>query len=533
MRKISAILLVVLSLVAVVGCRKTKPEESDLLQVKSVRQENAKKIIFLMVDSLMAQAIDEGIRQQRLPAFQYLIGHGQYYKDLVSSFPTMSVAIDSTLLTGKYPDEHGVPGLIWYSSDARRIVNYGTGPMEVLRQGIHPVLTDALIHLNGNDLNRDTPTLYEELARRGLKSGSINGLIYRGETSHTLTVPGWIRGLASLDKEIQVKGPDFLALGSLTNPLEERENLPDGLTRRMGMNNEFSVETVKSLIQADKLPDFLFAYLPDMDQELHQKGPSELSGVEKVDRQLQAILEAFGSPEKALEKAIILVAGDSGMTQIHPADRNPEVDLPSLLEGYSILRPGESPTDETEIALAVNETMAYVYGLKGNHSLPDIADRLKRDSRVDFVAWKDKGWVRVVQGGTSKTFKYKAKGNLTDRYKQTWTAAEDESVLDLKINAADRTLAYGEYPDGLRRLQGALNSHRGDYLVVTAKPGYELADRSSPTHKGGGGHGSIRRKESLVPLLIVGTERKPPSLRMVDLKAYMLGLLADDMRKSG
>lgn len=79
----------------------------------------------------------------QLPAFQYLIEHGQYYKNLVSSFPTMSVTIDSSLLTGKYPDEHRIPGLTWYSSDEKKVINYGTGPMEVLRQSVDPVVTDG------------------------------------------------------------------------------------------------------------------------------------------------------------------------------------------------------------------------------------------------------------------------------------------------------------------------------------------------------------------------------------------------------
>ena len=119
-----------------------------------------------------------------------------------------------------------------------------------------------------------------------------------------------------------------------------------------------------------------------------------------------------------------------------------------------------------------------------------------------------------------------SKGNLVDQYRQTWTVKQNAEVLDLTVNADDRTLDYGQYPDVLERLSGALNSHTGDFLVVTAKPGYELKDRSSPTHEGGGGHGSIRQTESLVPLIIAGTEEKPAYLRMIDLKAYLLGLLS-------
>lgn len=532
-KKGSRILLALLIPIVLFGCQNPKAKDQDLMRVKSVNRENTKKVILLMVDSLMAQAIDQGMRQRELPAFQFLIEHGQYYKDLVSSFPTMSVTIDSSLLTGKYPDVHRVPGLTWYQSDKKKVINYGTGPMEVLRHGINPVLTDGLINLNGNHLNRKLPTIYEDLARYGLKSGSINGLIYRGTTDHTLTIPGWIQGPSSLKKEIQVKGPDFLALGSLSNPLKEVKNLPDGLTNRLGISNNYSIEAVKYLIQANKLPDFLFVYLPDLDQEIHKKGPSELSGVQKLDGQLQSLLQAFGSPEKALNDAILIIVGDSGMTQLLPTGQNPVIDLPAMFEGTQVLRPGETVSEKTEVILAVNETMAYVYKLKANRSLRDIADILKMDARIDFIAYKDKEWIYVIQGATSKQLKYKANGKWMDRYKQTWTIEEDDKVLDLKVNAANRTLEYGQYPDVLQRLSGALNSHEGEFLVVTAKPGYELADRSSPTHEGGGGHGSVSRMESLVPLIITGTDQKPQYLRIIDIKSYLLNLLTKNIKKTG
>src|SRR4051794_9390118 len=98
-------------LIMVIGCQNTKTKEHDLLQVKSTHVGNTKKVIFLMVDSLMYQAIDQGVSKQELPTFKFLIEHGQYYRNMVSSFPTMSVTIDSSLITGTYPDTHHVPGL--------------------------------------------------------------------------------------------------------------------------------------------------------------------------------------------------------------------------------------------------------------------------------------------------------------------------------------------------------------------------------------------------------------------------------------
>lgn len=512
-------------LIMLIGCQSSKSIEQNVMQINSAKGDNAKKVIFLMVDSLMYQAIDQGISKQELPTLKFLIEHGQYYKNLVSSFPTMSVTIDSSLLTGAYPDIHRVPGLTWYSPENQKMIIYGTGPIEVLKHGVNPVLTDALIHLNGIHLNKDLPTIYEDLARHGLKSGSINGLIYRGASAHKLSIPAWIQGPTSLPKEIHVKGPDFLSLGSLSNPFQGIKNLPDGLTNRMGINNNFAIKTVEYLIRSNTLPDFLFVYLPDLDRELHKKGPTALRGVKELDQQLQSVLQTFGSPEKALHDAVFIIAGDSGMTQILPAGQNPVIDLPSLLGDARILRPGEAVSKETEIILAINETMAYVYSLKEDRSLRDIANLLKNDPRIDFISWKEKEWIYAIQGSTAKQIKFKAGGNLTDPYNQSWTVEQDEKVLDLSVNMAAHSLNYDQYPDVLKRLSGALRSHQGEFLVVTAKPGYELASSSSPTHKGGGGHGSIRKMESLVPLIISGTDQKPESLRMVDLKAYLLNLL--------
>lgn len=183
-----------------------------------------------------------------------------------------------------------------------------------------------------------------------------------------------------------MKGPDFLSLGSLSNPFQGIKNLPDGLTNRMGSNNNFAIETVKYLIRSNTLPDFLFVYLPDLDRELHKKGPTALRGVKELDQQLQSVLQTFGSPEKALHDAVFIIAGDSGMTQILPAEQNPVIDLPSLLGDARILRPGEAVSNETEIILAINETMAYVYSLKEDRSLRDIANLLKNDPRIDFIS---------------------------------------------------------------------------------------------------------------------------------------------------
>lgn len=500
------------------------PHEDDLLRIKSDGAPNRKKVIFICVDSLMSASIDKGIREKKLPTFRYLAEHGQYYKDLVTSFPTMSVSIDSTLLTGKYPIDHHVPSLVWYSAEDQRVVNYGTGVLEISRNGIDRFLEDAQL-LNGRHLNPETPTLFEDLARKGLTSGSVNGLIYRGSSRHRLSFPLWMRAPAGLPKEMEVRGPDLLAYGAFSNPLKGYVKLPDRPTDAFGFNNGYSLNTVKYLVEQNKLPDFLYVYFSDLDQKLHKKGPSELEGVIRTDEQLGDLLQTFGSKEEALRKAVFVISGDNGMTPVLPADRHPVIDLNELLKGYHVLRTGSDVTKQTEIVLAVNDRMAYIYKLQPQLSFEQLAARLRTDPRIDILAWRQDGWIRVMRAGSSSSFAYRPKGRLMDPYRQSWTLADDPKLLDLRVDPKRHSLDYGQYPDVLQRLYSALYSHKGEFIVITADPGYEFKYDSSPTHKGGGAHGGISEAESLVPLFIAGTDRQPESLRMVDLKPYLMKLL--------
>ncbi|MBW5446935.1 alkaline phosphatase family protein [Cohnella sp. CFH 77786] len=510
------------------GCAKPEgtPKERDLLRIRSDPGTQAsKKVILICIDSLMGHAIDEGIKQNKLPAFRYLIEHGQYYPSVVTSFPTMSVSIDSTMLTGQYPDEHRIPGLVWYSAAEKRMINYGTGPLEIARHGADRMLQDAFIRLNGSHLSPRAPTLFEDLARKGLTSGSVNGLIYRGNSDHLLSLPAWVRVPSSLPSTIKVKGPDFLAFGVFSNPLADKKPLPDKLTDRLGLDNEYALEVVEYLIQKRKLPDFLYVYFPDLDFKIHQRGPADLEGVVRTDRQLEALLQAFGSREEALRKAVIVISGDNGMVPVLRRREGAAVDMGGFLKGYVILKPGQAASDSTEIAVAANDRMAYVYRLAPRISLASIARSLQADPRFDVIAWQDKGWIHVLRGGSSGKFTYRPNGPITDPYRQSWTLAKNPSVLDMTIDDRKHTLLYGRYPDALRKIAAALNSHDGEYMIVTAKPGYELSYGSSPIHAGGGGHGGISEAESLIPLIVAGTDAKPDSLRVVDLKRYFLRVI--------
>jgi predicted AlkP superfamily pyrophosphatase or phosphodiesterase len=509
-----------------VSCGKKEFPDDNQFQMKSASDtRTSKPVILIMVDSLLPSAIQTGLEQDILPTFKFLMEHGQYYNDFVSSFPTMSVTIDSTLLTGTYPDKHRVPGLLWYSSQDRTLINYGTTTKEIIRRGISPFLNQALIQLNGTHLSPQVSTIYEDLTKQGLQSGSVNGIIHRGNTEHQLVFPKWLQSSASMPDAVTVKGPDFFTYGAFSNPLKGVIDLKDGMTQKMGMNNQFSADVASYLIKSGQMPHFLMVYFPDLDQALHHDGPSHMKKVVDADRQLNQIMQSYGSLDLALEKAVFIIMGDSGVSQVGKTKDKPIIDLPELLNAYRVFKPGESVTDQTDLVLAANETMTYVYKTNPAIDLRNIIDQLNTDERIDIISWQEDGWIYVEKSGTKQQMRYRPGGNTTDPYRQQWTLENDFTVLDLKWDQSGQTVQYGEYPDVLQRLYSALNSHEGEYLVTTAKPGYEFTDITSHTHKGGGAHGSLHRIESLIPLFIAGTDHKPQNQRIVDLKSYMLELV--------
>jgi hypothetical protein len=484
-------------------------------------EQHHRPVILLVIDSLMHLPLQEAIRQERAPALRFFMERGQYIPNVVSSFPTMSVTIDSSLLTGTYPDRHRVPGLLWYHEREKRIVNYGNGKRELLKIGIKQVLLDNLYRLNNEHLSQDVKTIHEELALRKIPSASINGLVYRGSFLQPFNVPKLAIWLKLLPRKLRTHGPLLFSFGSLGRLYTE--NRYRHLWQRGGFNDKFSAQELKYLIQQQKLPLFNIVYFPDNDRNVHKNGPMAISGIEKLDRQLQEVLSAYTSWEEALNHAIWVVMGDSGQASIGASRNQAMIYLLPMLSRYRISKLGEQVQKNDQLLLCVNERMAYIYALHDSLPLSEIAAYLQGDKRIDIIAWKEENMIRVRGGGKESAFSFRPNGPYQDPYGQTWMLSGDASLLDIQITG--EAIGYNDYPDVLARLYGALYSHPGRYLVITAKPGCEFVGDSSPTHLNGAGHGALHKEDSLVPMIIAGTDTVPKHFRIVDIKDWVLQVI--------
>ncbi|MGQ7278052.1 alkaline phosphatase family protein [Brevibacillus thermoruber] len=528
LRKTCAALIVsaLLSL-AIVSCGgpnadETPPSGTARLQTTADRP----KVIVLLVDSLLSPSIDRLLAANKLPALRFLIENGVYKRDVISSFPTMSVTIDSSLLTGTYADGHGIPGLLWYHAAEKRIVNYGDGSRAVWQNGPRQLLTDSLYNLNQQHLSKRVETLHEALDQAGFTSASINGLIYRGSVPHELVLPANLAKLVLKTQKVSVMGPHLLGFGTLSSVTNQP--LPEGPLQSFGFNDAYTAQSLVSLAGGGRLPDVTVAYFPDMDGRLHKNGPGDTSGVENMDRQLQIILNAFGDWRRALEHHVFVVMGDSGVAAT-AADRTAaviELDKMMAAAGYRVLPMGRQAGADDDVAIAVNGRMCYVYALSPRAPLSGLAGALGNEPRIDLIAWKEGEWVQVQRGGSGSRLRFRLGGTYRDPYGRTWDVEGDWAVMGLARDAVTGRIHSREYPDGLTRLHGALHSHPGDYLVVTAVPGAEFHANGSPNHPGGGNHGGLHREDSLFPFIAAGKGRLPaPPARIVDVKAYLLSLV--------
>lgn len=514
-------ILIVFFSILLIGCTLHKNnKDQEIPNAIQTNNQTSPKVVLLIIDSLMDEPLKKAIKENKAPALAFLLNHGRYHTNLVSSYPTMSVTIDSSLITGTYPDKHKIPGLVWYEEDEQRIINYGNGFFEMMKIGATQFAEDTLYQFNNVDLSSNVETIHEVLDKKGKQTASINSIVYRGNYEHTLKIPKVLAKTTALPDQYKTFGPKMLSLGAFIRQDDRNKHL----VNRIGLNDAFSAQELKYLLKKNILPEFTIMYFPVNDHVVHRKGPKTTKGIKEIDKHLQGILNVFPKWENALDNIIWIIIGDSKQSSVKKNKKEALIDLRETLSNYNILGLDEHVRSKDELVITANERMAYVYKISEDLSLQDIVNKLETDERIAWIAWKENDVILVKSGDHEGTFQFKSEGVFRDIYNQNWSLKGNSSILDLTIDNNNK-IKYGNYPDGLARLYGAIHSQKGDFLIVDAKPGYEFIGESSPEHTGGGAHGSLHKNDSLTPIIVTGTDKSIEQLRIVDFKKWILDLL--------
>ncbi len=491
------------------------------------RTPSEKNIIMIMVDSMTDELLEESLKSDEFPALRFFMSKGQVYPDLIAPFPSMSVAIEGTLITGEMPFEHKVPGLTWYDQSEDRIIDYGTSFETLRKLGIKESLEDAYYRLNNVHLNKESTTIFEELHEKDISSGAINTLLYRGKTKHLLKTPLGLNKWIGIDDEVETYGPDIFSFGSFHRPaILEDERLPDALVLRAGFTDNYAAEVIKKLILTNQQPQFLLAFFPEMDKKTHRNGPPYVKGFKEVDHHLQEILDVYENWDDALKDNIFILFGDHGQASLAEEEDDAKIDLHKLYENYHIAPFKENPSSG-DIVISNNHRMAFLYPTNKKVQQEELALKAMGDKRVALSATNIDDWFTVWTPEIKEPFRFKKGGEWTDSFGQSWTIDGPKEVLKLSMDSPNKKISYTDYPDALNQLSSALLS-QPDSVVITAKPGHITFSETAPIHDGGGEHGGIHKDDTLAALIIAGTDKEPTSRRMVDLKSYILELLQEE-----
>jgi predicted AlkP superfamily pyrophosphatase or phosphodiesterase len=407
----------------------------------------ATKAILIVIDGLTPAMFERAVERGSAPALSLLVERGDYRR-AATVFPSLTPVCISSLVTGEYPDRHGIPHLVWYHRGEGRLVEYGSSFAALRRAGIRQGTLDAVFRMNEQHLSREVETVFESAERNGLVTAGVNIICYRGETRHAPRLPGLQR---------PAFGPKRFYYFSLY--ASDLTGAPFRVgARHLGANDAYAAAVGRWLVTRDGF-DLLVHYLPDYDFASHATGPDAAhEALKRSDAAVQALIDAAGGIDALLERYAVVLCSDHGQTRVeHPV---------SLHDRYAAV---------DDVLVTASNRAGMVYDLRGGRAR-ELALRLDGDPSADVVLFLEDGAVVARRAG-----------------------AESADVLDA-------------YPDGAARAEAALRNPNAGDVLVSAAPGYEFTDLAGRHHAGGGSHGSLTAGDSEVPMLAVGLGPAPASV---------------------
>lgn len=468
----------------------------------------AKKLVLTYVDSLRTDMLERAVGDGRAPTFASLLEHGVLVPDCVSSFPSVTPVACAEMVTGVAADRHWISGMNWFHRLEQRYVEYGSSLDATRTVGVFRALYDLVYNMNLAHLSPEVETLFERLDDAGVRTACTPFLIYRGRHRHQVSLEGLLRRAVETTRlkfRHHTWGPAELFYGDLYASRE----VPCKSTSIPGSRDGYSACCAAELERAGDY-DFLLFSLPDNDNYSHRYGPgASVESIAKADHCFGKLVEAGGGLESFLADHAVILLADHAQT---PVSRG--LPLAELLgREWTVLAPSDDRPELAQLAVSPTGRAAHVYLLPGEGQrakLDEVGRRLLETEGVDLVCRLESGPTAVVERDGER-LRFRPGDRVADLRGARWEIEGDPKVLEGSIE--DGQFRSDEYPDALARVFAAVNApHAGD-LVVSLAPGYEAVDWGGVSHAGGGSHGSLRRGDSLGPLLFVGCGPDDPAER--------------------
>lgn len=138
-------------------------------------------VLFFVEDGLRPDTFHEALSSGRLPNHQRLLADATEYTNARTVFPSVTLPANASLITGRFPSEHGIPGNHWFNPEAGEEVDYMTPLSMACVYGF--TLFDGRQCAGGlANSHLRVPTVYETLTAANLTSFVSFHPYWRGAT---------------------------------------------------------------------------------------------------------------------------------------------------------------------------------------------------------------------------------------------------------------------------------------------------------------------------------------------------------------
>lgn len=486
-----------------------------------------KRVLLLVIDALTAPLLLQELDNGRYPHFQMLRKGSVVREQCLSIFPSITHAALASIITGKYPAEHGVVGSHWFNLKHEKVVYFSGSFGMMLQKGVGNFFREFLLELNNDYLQANT--IFQQLEREGYKTACINFPLYRGDVPHKVNMPLLLKWLPGLPASTTVMGPKILLLGDLLANSADLgiEATFTGVTNWFGFTDRNTSDLVQQLAAKDEFPDFTLAYFPDNDECSHQQGPVQAhQHLDQLDNLLERLFTLYGGLDSFLEQFMVVITGDHSQSATLDDPDQEKIELIEILSDYQLAKAGQPWREADEIMPCPNLRSAQLYFRETAPAwLEGICDHLLKDTRIDQLIYRaelfneETGYVVQTQNGRLRFWRAtENEAMAADQYGNTWGWQGDLTVVDGRVQ--NNLITFPDYPNAFERLVGALDSICSGHLWLTAKIGHEFVVPGVTPFPGGGSHASLHRLDSEPPLFVAGAPENlviPEHPRITDL----------------
>ncbi|HEY5193504.1 MAG TPA: alkaline phosphatase family protein [Solirubrobacteraceae bacterium] len=480
------------------------------------------KLMLCVIDAMAPAMLERAVAAGEAPTLAALMHRGLYVPDCVAAFPSVTPVCAASIVTGTWQDHHRIPGMCWYDRAERRYVEYGSSFRASQRVGLVRQLTDTVYNMNGVHLSRNTPTVFEALDDRDIRTAGTTYLMYRGRYRHEPQRDSALTRIASTLLRHPVMGPRELFYADIFASRQTgcRSNLgmPGVRDRHSGCVGAYMVE--------HDLFDFLLLSLPDNDWHSHRSGPDgQVRAIALADAQLERVMDAGGGVERFLDEHAVIVMADHSQAPVTAA-----VTLAEAFAELGVLAPGargngraarraasaagddSSRSEHARIAVCPSQRAAMIYVLDEEDReglCPEVVRRALDIDGVELVMWLRRdvhgaAVEAVVAGPGQSELHFCPDGDYEDLGGRSWGI--EGSLELLRAEVREGRLNTPDHPHVLERVWSALNCATSGDVLLSAAPGYEFTDLGGQAHVGGGSHGSLRGEDSLGALILSGVD---------------------------